>query len=560
MPAIIAESGQRSMLQSMRAIRSRRSGQVVVLASLALVAFMGMVAMAIDVGFLWATRRTMQTASDAAAVAGAEALSGGTSVSLASAEAAGLNGFTTGNGSTITVNNPPKSGSYSGNASYVEVIIAQAQPTFFMKVMGYKTTTVSTRSVSGSLAGPAVVYALNSSSTSGAVTIPSGSSVKIPCSGIVSNSTSSSALSLGSGASLTASSVGVVGGYSGGSISPTPKTKIAPAADPLSSMACPTGNSCSRKSTQFSGTCSINSSETCSPCVYSGNNGYGYFGQSCGIGLSSPYNSHSGYSAMTVNFNAGTYGNYIDIGADNSHICVNATVNFACGSQFQCDSSEDYPSLCVGSYASGCTVNCNSGSGTYTFLGPVQCSGSNTLNLQPGTYYGGIQITGGSYSGPTVNFAPGTYVIGGGGLQCSGTCSISGTGCHFYNTSDTSGSGFSSAPFTIGANYYDNVSCSLSAPTSGSYEGCLFHQDKNIASSAHSCCIKTNSGSTCDGSIYCPGAALSFSGSSSSTGYTVVVADTVNLSGNSSLSSMAVGCNYASLSHGAPIKVHGICE
>ena len=66
-------------------MRSRRGqlGQIVVLATISLVAFLGMVALAIDVGFLWATRRTMQTASDAAAIAGAEALSNGGSVSTA---------------------------------------------------------------------------------------------------------------------------------------------------------------------------------------------------------------------------------------------------------------------------------------------------------------------------------------------------------------------------------------------------------------------------------------------------------------------------------------------
>jgi len=237
------------------------------------------------------------------------------------------------------------------------------------------------------------------------------------------------------------------------------------------------------------------------------------------------------------------------------------TCNFNPG-QFQCDSSGNYPSVQIGNYASGCTINCNSGSGSYTFVGPVQICGTNTCTLQPGTYCGGISIQGGSSSGPAVTFAPGNYYIGGGGLSCTGTCSLttpsSGGGCHFYNTKDPSTMDFSPAPFNIGPNSTDNVTCSLFAPTSGSCEGCLFHQDSSIASSAHNCCIQTNSSSHCDGAIYCPGAALTFCGSSSSTGYTQVVADTITLGKSSTINN--VHCNYSSLAHGSPIKSHGLYE
>jgi len=561
--------------------RRSQSGQVVVLATIALVAFLGLVAMAIDVGFLWATRRSMQTAADAAAIAGAQALSiSGGNVTTAATTVAKQNGFSTSNGATITVSSPPADGTYAGQANYVEVKISQTQPTFFLGALGLSAPTVTTLSswpsggtgepsgssqasgaVAGLMPGAANVIALNntSSSSNSGITI-SGSTVNMSCTGMFTNSTSSSALTVSNGGKLTAALIGAVGGCNtaGGTVSPAPKTSIAPVKDPFSNMACPSANSCTRASAKYSGSYEISSSTTCSPAVYSGSG----WSDECGYGISSPY-SHGSYQAITVSFNAGTYGNYINCGGDYNHYCQNATVNLNPG-QYQCDTNGNYPSLLVGNYATGCTLNCNSGSGSYTFLGPVQICGNNTCTLQPGTYYGGISIQGGYSSGPTVIFEPGTYVCGGGGLSCSGTCSIStpssGGGCHFYNTKDTSGMGFASEPFTIGANSTDNVTCSLFAPTSGSYEGCLFHQDVNIASSAHTCCIKTNSSSTCNGVVYCPGAALTFAGSSSSTGYTTVVADKITLTGNTSLNSMNVNCNYASLAHGAPIKSHGLYQ
>ncbi len=82
------------------------------------------------------------------------------------------------------------------------------------------------------------------------------------------------------------------------------------------------------------------------------------------------------------------------------------------------------PSIEIGPNASSCTANFSSG--TYTFLGNVSICGNNTVNLQPGTYCGGITIADDSNgNSPTVNFAPGTYVCGGGGLNVSGHCTLS---------------------------------------------------------------------------------------------------------------------------------------
>lgn len=285
-----------------------------------------------------------------------------------------------------------------------------------------------------------------------------------------------------------------------------------------------------------------------SPAVYSGGSSH------CGYTVASP-SSHGTYTPISVTFTGGTYGDHISIGGQGQPVCQNATCTFNPG-QYQCHQggfSGSTQSIEIGSNASNCTVNFNSGS--YTFLGNVSIAGNNTVTLQPGTYYGGITINGNSGS-PDVTFSPGTYYIGGGGLQVSGQCSLHGSGCTFYNTSDTSSLGSSSGPVSIGANYGDSVHCDLSAPTSGSLKGVLFFQDSSIggssgsgwwrsfgSSSASSCTCKGDSSSTFNGALYFPGASLAFGGSSGSSGYTIVVADSVELAANTT----TISCDYSSL-------------
>ncbi|MGH7839046.1 MAG: pilus assembly protein TadG-related protein, partial [Candidatus Binataceae bacterium] len=112
---------------SPRRVARLNRGQVIVLAAIGMAGLLGLTALTTDVGMLWTTRRHMQTAADAAAVAASRALSKGASLATAADAVATLDGFTNGSsGVTVTVNNPPLSGSYAGNSSYVETIVQQA--------------------------------------------------------------------------------------------------------------------------------------------------------------------------------------------------------------------------------------------------------------------------------------------------------------------------------------------------------------------------------------------------------------------------------------------------
>ncbi len=189
------------------------------LASIALVALFGMAALAIDVGNLWTTRRKMQSAADAAAIAGVDAITigeSGSAVVSAAKYGAQQNGFQDGSTSTtssstvsVAVNNPPTSGSYQGLASAVQVVVSQTQPTYFMRVLGWNQVPVSVSATALAVGSGSCVFSLDSSAP-GAITVNGSTSLSSAC-GIYDNSDSSTAMTVGGGGTVTATSVGVVG-------------------------------------------------------------------------------------------------------------------------------------------------------------------------------------------------------------------------------------------------------------------------------------------------------------------------------------------------------------
>lgn len=407
-------------------------GQVLVLMAISMAVVCGFAALAIDVGNLWTTRRLMQTAADAAAIAGADSIaqgnsSGSSAITSAADSGATQDGFTDGAGTlrssslvSIVVNNPPVSGPYAGNSDAVQVTISQTQPTYFMPVMGIKSVPITVTAVAMIKASGNCIYALDSSA-SGALTVSGTATVSSTCGAYV-DSTSSSALTINGGGTLDSSVIGVVGGtVVNGNSSTPPVQGIATFPDPLSSVPEPSAGSC------------------------------------------------SGYQGTSV-------------------------------------------------------------------------TNGQTMTFNPGTYCGGITITGG-----TVTFNPGLYIIDGGGLTFTGG-TISGDGVTFYLTGSSS---HGSSPSAYGGvNITGGATCNLSAPTSGTYEGILFFQDRSVISTgSNGSSIVGSSNSTFDGALYFSTTALSYAGNSSSNGYTMLVADTIKITGSS-----YIGTNYSSLADGNPIK------
>jgi hypothetical protein len=172
-------------------------------------------------------------------------------------------------------------------------------------------------------------------------------------------------------------------------------------------------------------------------------------------------------------------------------------------------------------------------------------SPNSDTDLYPGVYCGGIHVPNATYT----FHGPGTYILVGGGLSTqSANSHIASTGgVTFYNTfgATTNSSTYSYSGIQIGA----SSTVSLTAPTSGTYAGILFFDDRN---SPVGTADNYGGGSTAvyQGVIYAKNAAVTMEGNSSvSTAYTMLVADTISLTGTSGFNN-----DYSSLLAGSPIQ------
>jgi putative Flp pilus-assembly TadE/G-like protein len=144
--------------------RNREKGSILMLGAIAIFVVMAFAGLALDASYMYFHKRAMQTAADAGAYSGAlELLRGNTDTTTAAKTDTALNGFTDGSDNvTVTVNSPPASGSKSGDANFVEVIVSHPQPTWFMRALNFNSITVKARAVAGlGNTGNGCVYALN---------------------------------------------------------------------------------------------------------------------------------------------------------------------------------------------------------------------------------------------------------------------------------------------------------------------------------------------------------------------------------------------------------------
>jgi hypothetical protein len=176
-------------------------------------------------------------------------------------------------------------------------------------------------------------------------------------------------------------------------------------------------------------------------------------------------------------------------------------------------------------------------------------SPSADTEVYPGVYCGGIHVGNATYT-----FSPGTYILVGGGLttQSSNSHIVGNGGVMFYNTfgNTTGGTNYTYSPIQISA----TSTVSLVAPTSGTYAGILFFEDRNSPAANDD----YGGGATAvyQGIIYAKNASITMYGNSSvSTAYTMLVADTIHMIGTSGFNN-----NYSSLLNGSPIQTTMMVE
>ncbi len=354
------------------------SGQTLVLVALCMTLLLAFMGLAIDVGLLFRARRNVQTAADAAAIAAAldyKYNNSTTSAKTAGKAASSANGVTDGtNGATVSINIPPTLGAFAGESGFIEAIVVDPSPTIFMNMVTRKSSlNVGARAVAGTGSTDGCIWTLAKSGTDVSLT-GSGAITATNCDIYDDSSNASTALTLTGSGSITAQEIGIVGGYKetgSGSISPTPVTGIAPAADPLAGLPAPPIPT---------GTCSSN----CTP-------------------------SNNGSTPLTLN-----PGNYTSIKNTGSGTLTLSPGNYI---------------------ISGDLVNNGSGklilgAGNYTIGGNFSSTGSSSLTLGSGLYVvgGDLTLTGsGAMSGSSITFyTEGTTAVTGSGSM-SLTAPTSGT-------------------------------------------------------------------------------------------------------------------------------------
>jgi hypothetical protein len=234
---------------------SRRRGTVAVTTAVCLVPLIGLMAFLLDGGILMAQQRQIQAASDASAQAAAVYLYNnyttnlgldplGKAAALAQSYAT-TNGFSNdGVTNTVTVNIPPKSGLFIGQAGYAEVIVQYNQPRLFSAMFGSSTIPVTSRTVARGTYAPYsddAVIALNPSA-GGALT--AAGSAKLKASATVQvDSANVSAVNVNNTGNINAPTISITGNWtssSSGSLTGSVVTSAASSSDPLTTLAAPT--------------------------------------------------------------------------------------------------------------------------------------------------------------------------------------------------------------------------------------------------------------------------------------------------------------------------------
>jgi hypothetical protein len=123
-------------------ISIKEAGQILVIFTLMLTALIGLVGIAIDVTFAWRSGLQVQRAADAAAMAGVVYLPGnlGTGQNKAYTVAT-ENGYTSGGGTTVVADK------YPTDDRKMQVTITASVPTFFVRLFGINTWTVTKQSL-----------------------------------------------------------------------------------------------------------------------------------------------------------------------------------------------------------------------------------------------------------------------------------------------------------------------------------------------------------------------------------------------------------------------------
>ena len=250
----------------MKQSRDRQRGAIIPLFAIILPALVGALGLAVDTGAMFDENRHMQTAADAAAIAGAQEIRSlnFTGLEAAALEDAALNGYPVGDDVEVEVNRPPTVGPRAGDNRFVEVYIRKPSPSYFMSMFVSTPRVIAARAVAGAEPAEACVYALNPSDEASFDASGTSHIVLDDCAIQVNSSHATAAVADGS-AQVEAVSINVTGGYDGAGFFPEPFGGVPAQADPLADLD-PSWNTTCTEPNQLH----INGNTTLNPGVYCG--------------------------------------------------------------------------------------------------------------------------------------------------------------------------------------------------------------------------------------------------------------------------------------------------
>lgn len=243
----------------------------------------------------------------------------------------------------------------------------------------------------------------------------------------------------------------------------------------------------------------------------------------CGININSPSSTAltvSGNGSLTAD-TLSIVGNYSQSGSGSTTTIepINTGVPYA---------ADPYAWLNIPSYTSQtCIGNSYSTNGTVT--------------LTPGRYCNGISLK----SKAQVALNPGIYIIDRGGLSVAAQSTLTGQEVTIIFTSSTN-TNYGTANFGAGAKV------TLSAPTSGTFNGILFFSDRRATTITTK--ISGGANTNLTGLLYFPSSSLEYVGGSgsSSAGCLKFIARALEFTGNSSF--VGNNCSTSSISIASGIK------
>lgn len=202
-----------AMKRHAQRLRHDEDGAMIVIMALMLTLLMALMGLGIEVGSWYMARRTLQTAADAAAIAGAlEGARGNPGgIVFAAEKEAARNGLQPMDGDSVVVHNPPTSGTLAGRSDAVEAIVTRYQPPLFAGILQSGPVTISARAVAMlNDAGRACVLALDGTRDS-AVRARGNPDVQMSGCMIAANSNAASAIDMAGNVSVNALSLWTAG-------------------------------------------------------------------------------------------------------------------------------------------------------------------------------------------------------------------------------------------------------------------------------------------------------------------------------------------------------------